>query len=78
MFAMLGSLWAMLAAVFKSGHIASHSLDRLSKQAVIKSQVSLDKEVVKYERHLEKLGKSRAELDDSIKDIFADFNIEED
>lgn len=78
MFAMLGSLWAMLAAVFKSGHVASHSLDRLSKQAVIKSQVSLDKETVKYEKHLEKIGKTRKELDQSIADIFADFDIEED
>lgn len=78
MFAMLGKLWSMLANVFGAGHVASHSLDKLAKQAVIKSQQSLNNETIKYQKHLEKSGKTQAELNQSIADIFADFDLDED
>lgn len=78
MFAMLGKLWSMLANVFGAGHVASHSLDKLAKQAVIKSQQSLNNETIKYQKHLEKSGKTQKDLNKSIADIFADFDIDED
>lgn len=68
----------MLGNIFKSGHVASHSLDKLAKQAVIKSQQSLNNETVKYQKHLAKHGKTQQELNQSIEDIFKDFDIEED
>ena len=78
MFHMLGKLWSMLANVFGAGHVASHRLDKLAKQAVIKSQQSLNNETVKYQKHLAKHGKTQQELNQSIEDIFADFDLNDD
>lgn len=75
---MLRKLWSMLGNVFGAGHTASHSLDKLAKQAVIKSQQSLNNETVKYQNHLEKINKTQQDLNESLKDIFADFDLDED
>lgn len=75
MLTMLRKLWSMLGNMFGAGHTASHSLDKLARQAVIKSQQSLNNETVKYERHLEKHGKTQQELNGLIADIFADFDL---
>lgn len=77
MLTMLRKLWSMLASVFGAGHTASHSLDKLAKQAVIKSQQSLNNETVKYQYHLEKINKTQQDLNESLKDIFADFDLSE-
>lgn len=78
MLTMLRKLWSMLGNVFGAGHTASHSLDKLAKQAVIKSQQSLNNETVKYQNHLEKINKTQQDLNESLKDIFADFDLDED
>lgn len=67
----------MLGNMFGAGHTASHSLDKLAKQAVIKSQQSLNNETVKYQLHLEKHNKTQQELNESLKHIFADFDLSE-
>lgn len=74
---MLRKLWSMLGNMFGAGHTASHSLDKLAKQAVIKTQQSLNNETVKYQLHLEKHNKTQQELNESLKHIFADFDLSE-
>lgn len=77
MLTMLRKLWSMLGNMFGAGHTASHSLDKLAKQAVIKTQQSLNNETVKYQLHLEKHNKTQQELNESLKHIFADFDLSE-